>query len=144
MYVNELYHYGVKGMKWGVRRYQKKDGSLTRAGIKRLNEATEAYPMRNGKTLKYGSKKSYHRNMTADMILTDKAINEGSAKTKSEKDKIYRKYSKLFVDKYADATLKDLGMNITPEVKKYTEDLLKRKRVYGTLAIDYDDSGKYM
>lgn len=32
---NELYHWGVKGMKWGVRRYQNKDGSLTPAGQKR-------------------------------------------------------------------------------------------------------------
>lgn len=31
----ELYHWGVKGMKWGVRRYQNKDGSLTPAGKKR-------------------------------------------------------------------------------------------------------------
>lgn len=31
----ELYHWGVKGMKWGVRRYQNKDGSLTAAGKKR-------------------------------------------------------------------------------------------------------------
>lgn len=31
----ELYHYGTKGMKWGVRRYQNKDGSLTPAGKKR-------------------------------------------------------------------------------------------------------------
>lgn len=32
---NELYHWGVKGMKWGVRRYQNNDGSLTSAGRKR-------------------------------------------------------------------------------------------------------------
>lgn len=32
---NELYHVGVKGMKWGVRRYQNKDGSLTALGRKR-------------------------------------------------------------------------------------------------------------
>lgn len=31
----ELYHHGIKGMKWGVRRYQNKDGSLTPAGKKR-------------------------------------------------------------------------------------------------------------
>lgn len=32
---DELYHHGVKGMKWGVRRYQNKDGSITEAGKKR-------------------------------------------------------------------------------------------------------------
>lgn len=31
----ELTHWGIKGMKWGVRRYQNKDGSLTAAGKKR-------------------------------------------------------------------------------------------------------------
>lgn len=36
-----LTHAGVKGMKWGVRRYQNKDGSLTPAGKKRYNSMSE-------------------------------------------------------------------------------------------------------
>ena len=40
----ELQHHGVKGMKWGVRRYQNKDGSLTPKGKKRsrLDRAADA------------------------------------------------------------------------------------------------------
>ena len=34
----ELYHHGVKGMRWGVRRYQNKDGTLTAKGKKHLNK----------------------------------------------------------------------------------------------------------
>ena len=34
----ELYHWGIPGMKWGVRRYQNKDGSLTAAGKKRRDK----------------------------------------------------------------------------------------------------------
>ena len=36
-----LQHYGVKGMKWGVRRYQNKDGTLTAAGKKRYYDTPE-------------------------------------------------------------------------------------------------------
>lgn len=35
---DELMHYGVKGMKWGVRHYRKKDGGLTATSKKRLTD----------------------------------------------------------------------------------------------------------
>lgn len=37
----ELYHWGIKGMKWGVRRFQNKSGRLTDAGKKRYNAMSD-------------------------------------------------------------------------------------------------------
>ena len=40
---NELYHHGVKGMKWGVRRYRNYDGSYTKRGLERYGKAESRY-----------------------------------------------------------------------------------------------------
>ena len=37
----ELYHHGIKGMRWGVRRFQKEDGTLTNAGKKRYDDRSD-------------------------------------------------------------------------------------------------------
>ena len=37
VYSDELCHYGIRGMRWGIRRYQNSDGSLTTAGRKRYS-----------------------------------------------------------------------------------------------------------
>lgn len=47
----ELYHHGVKGQKWGLRRYQNKDGSLTPAGRRRVAKMKDEYTQLTGKRL---------------------------------------------------------------------------------------------
>lgn len=49
---NEIYHHGIRGQKWGIRRYQNKDGTLTPAGRKRADKLKDKYTKLTGKQLR--------------------------------------------------------------------------------------------
>ncbi len=62
--MTELYHHGIKGQRWGVRRYQNKDGTLTPEGVKRYqkllnkqaNKLLDRTVLTEAKTLPKGTK----------------------------------------------------------------------------------------
>ena len=90
-YPNELYHYGVKGMKWGVRRYQNYDGSYTKAGMKRFNKSLETYEKADARY------KAAKKSGTSKTEITNSRLARQQAKRKLNKD-----YKHLSQDKLAD------------------------------------------
>lgn len=100
MYSQSLYHHGIKGQKWGVRRFQNEDGSLTEEGKKR-------YLYNIGKQLEIYSK------------VTDKAnqdlakINKKYENADLNDDEINLAYTKevneSFKRNYRDVLAKDIG-----------------------------------
>ena len=75
-----LKHYGIKGMKWGVRRYQNEDGSLKSAGKKRYSEPDSK---KTSKNLENTYKKVLSKNSHAAVVDMD-AVRKGS---KEDSDK---------------------------------------------------------
>ena len=95
---NELYHHGIKGMRWGVRRFQTKDGSLTPAGRKRY--VTTAQAVRNANNAaKDARKESIAKSRATDSGIGSyrRAANKASAAGREAyrdsiaKDKAYNK-----------------------------------------------------
>ena len=62
---NELYHWGIKGMRWGVRRYQNEDGTLTPAGRRRLEKADIRWAKRKTDKITSKAKKASQKELNA-------------------------------------------------------------------------------
>lgn len=74
---SELQHWGIKGQKWGVRRFQNEDGTLTPAGKERYDD--DGPSEKKQKEYKIPEKKSTHR-----MKLEEKFESQGMSKQQAE------------------------------------------------------------
>ena len=109
----ELCHHGVVGMKWGVRRYQRKDGSLTPAGKKRYDkdmaklkaeeEKVKIAERDKAKVAKLEAKK-------ADLEARKKALKGDDKKSKKESDKPVKKSVKDMSDQELQAVVNRMNL----------------------------------
>lgn len=93
METNTLQHHGILGQKWGVRRFQNKDGTLTSAGRKRLAKLEAETEKLKGGTTKAHAKsvsemsddelrqKIARRELESKYLATTKVVSKGKAFT---------------------------------------------------------------
>lgn len=68
---DELYHWGVKGMKWGIRRFQNKDGSLTALGKKRSKQNKEEPNKQKDLDARHQFEKARRSGLTEDQTVAE-------------------------------------------------------------------------
>ena len=116
---NELMHYGVPGMKWGVRRYQNADGSLTVAGKKRVSKQYKKASIAGDESLKKHYNKMY---MDSYNKAADKMNNGGIEKfNKSQQKKYGNDYAKRsgYEDDYMAMFSKEVERNLSKSMLEF-------------------------
>lgn len=128
-YPNELYHHGIKGQKWGVRRYQRPDGTLTKAGEKRYHKRLVEKAVIIGQQantantiMKRAKKKSDAAQKRARENPTDKNLRKAteSKRVYDARVKEFKEWEKTF-----NSAVKDAKQNVSKIEKIYGKTKLK-------------------